>query len=60
MGSINNHTISCKETAAKRLRTLIESKSDIIIAPGVYDGLSARTALEVGFDCLYMVYPLTY
>jgi len=25
-----------------------------IVAPGVYDGISARTALDVGFDALYM------
>ena len=40
--------------AATRLRQLLSEK-DIIIAPGVYDGFSARIALEVGFDCLYMV-----
>ena len=27
----------------------------IIVAPGVYDGFSARIAHEVGFDCVYMV-----
>lgn len=40
---------------ATRLREQIASTKAIIIAPGVYDGVSARTALEVGFDCLYMV-----
>lgn len=25
------------------------------LAPGVYDGFSARIAHEVGFDCIYMV-----
>jgi hypothetical protein len=39
---------------ATRLRQLIHDK-EIIIAPGVYDGFSARIAQEVGFDCLYMV-----
>jgi 2-methylisocitrate lyase-like PEP mutase family enzyme len=29
-------------------------EKDLIIAPGVYEGLSARIALEVGFDCIYM------
>jgi hypothetical protein len=41
--------------AATRLRSLLAEK-DIILAPGVYDGFSARIALEVGFDCLYMVW----
>lgn len=27
----------------------------MIVCPGVYDGFSARIALEVGFDALYMV-----
>lgn len=42
-------------TAAQELRHLLFESKDIIVAPGVFDGLSARTALEVGFDCLYMV-----
>lgn len=40
---------------AKRLRQLLETKGEILVAPGVYDGFSARIAMEVGFDCLYMV-----
>lgn len=40
--------------AATRLRQLLSGK-EIIIAPGVYDGFSARIALGEGFDCLYMV-----
>lgn len=39
---------------ATRLRQLIAEK-DIVVAPGVFDGFSARIALDVGFDCLYMV-----
>ncbi|KAL4939954.1 hypothetical protein BDV06DRAFT_230745 [Aspergillus oleicola] len=39
---------------ATRLRQLLAEK-DIVVAPGVYDGFSARITLEVGFDCLYMV-----
>ncbi|KAL3449210.1 Pyruvate/Phosphoenolpyruvate kinase-like domain-containing protein [Aspergillus insuetus] len=39
--------------AATRLRQLLAEK-DMVVAPGVYDGFSARIALEVGFDCLYM------
>jgi hypothetical protein len=42
-------------SAATKLRKLIETTDDIIVAPGVYDGLSARIALSVGFDCIYMV-----
>lgn len=41
-------------TPGRRLRTLLE-RQEILVAPGVYDGFSARIALEVGFDCLYMV-----
>lgn len=39
---------------ATRLRQLIAEK-DIVVAPGIFDGFSARIALEVGFDCIYMV-----
>lgn len=41
-------------SAAKRLRQLLFDSNKIIVAPGVYDGFSARIALEVGFECLYM------
>ncbi|KAM5349390.1 hypothetical protein ACJ41O_005895 [Fusarium nematophilum] len=41
-------------TAATHLRQMIEQSHGIIVAPGVYDGFSARIALEVGFDCIYM------
>ncbi|KAJ0415916.1 Pyruvate/Phosphoenolpyruvate kinase-like domain-containing protein [Aspergillus carlsbadensis] len=39
--------------AATRFRQLLAEKH-MIVAPGVYDGFSARIALQVGFDCLYM------
>lgn len=42
-------------TAAKRLRTTLETGSGLTVCPGVYDGLSARIALDVGFGALYMV-----
>ncbi|KAF9884308.1 hypothetical protein FE257_001886 [Aspergillus nanangensis] len=41
-------------TAATKLRRTLEDSQDFISAPGVYDGLSARIALSVGFDALYM------
>lgn len=41
-------------SAASKLRRAL-SGDDIIVAPGVYDGFSARIALEVGFDAVYMV-----
>ena len=41
-------------SAATRLRALLADESRILVCPGVYDGLTARTALEVGFDALYM------
>lgn len=40
-----------------KLRKMIFETKDIIVCPGVYDGLSARTAIETGFDALYMVCP---
>ncbi|KAH8820275.1 Pyruvate/Phosphoenolpyruvate kinase-like domain-containing protein [Xylogone sp. PMI_703] len=40
--------------AVKKLRELLAEKDKIIVCPGVYDGLTARIALNAGFDCLYM------
>ena len=37
-----------------RLRKLIANHGKIIVCPGVYDGLSARIALSLGFEDLYM------
>lgn len=42
-------------TAPARLRELLSDSSHTIVAPGVYDGISARVALAQGFECLYMV-----
>ncbi|KAF6810538.1 carboxyphosphonoenolpyruvate [Colletotrichum plurivorum] len=41
------------ELSATKLRQLLQTQ-DIVIAPGVYDGFSARIAHEVGFDCIYI------
>lgn len=35
-----------------RLRQML-ARPGIVVAPGVCDGISARCALEAGFDCLY-------
>ena len=40
---------------ATRLRRHLADTNDLIVCPGVYDGFSARIALAVGFDALYMV-----
>ena len=40
--------------AARRLRDLLADKSKIVTCPGVYDGLTARIALNAGHECLYM------
>lgn len=42
-------------SGAKKLRHLLENTDELIVCPGVYDGLSARTAMELGFKALYMV-----
>ncbi|CAE6472116.1 unnamed protein product, partial [Rhizoctonia solani] len=38
--------------ASTRLRQML-ARPGIVAAPGVCDGISARCALEAGFDCLY-------
>lgn len=42
-------------TGAKRLREMLKKEDHIVVAPGVYDGLSARIALAAGAEVLYMV-----
>ena len=41
--------------ASTKLRRLLDKPNHLIVCPGVYDGFSARVALEIGFDALYMV-----
>lgn len=43
-----------KIPASTRLRHLLNTPHHLIACPGVYDGFSARIALEIGFDALYM------
>ena len=40
---------------ATKLKHRLEDTKDLIVCPGVYDGFSARIALSVGFDAMYMV-----
>jgi methylisocitrate lyase len=40
--------------ASTRLRHMIKNLGHILVCPGVYDGLSARIALDVGFEGMYM------
>lgn len=53
-GHSNGHNVSSAISNATKLRQRLES-NEILVAPGVYEGFSARIALEVGFECLYMV-----
>jgi 2-methylisocitrate lyase-like PEP mutase family enzyme len=52
------HPPSAPTSAATKLRRMISDPNGFVFAPGVYDGFSARIALGVGFDCLYMVHLL--
>lgn len=45
-------------TGAKRLRELLKDPNHLVVAPGVFDGFTARVALEAGFEAIYMVRPL--
>jgi 2-methylisocitrate lyase-like PEP mutase family enzyme len=42
-------------TTASKLRTLLAQQNEIVVCPGVYDGFTARLALNAGFQILYMV-----
>ena len=50
----NGHTEDVRSPATKLKNHLDETK-DVIVCPGVYDGFSARIALSVRFDTMYMV-----
>ncbi|KAK1508045.1 uncharacterized protein CCOS01_16046 [Colletotrichum costaricense] len=50
----SNDSSSTPVSAATKLRQRLSETDDLILLPGVYDGFSARIALEVGFDSLYM------
>ena len=55
-GARQEPTVSLYVTpAASKLRRMLKDTKDLIVCPGVYDGLSARIAMEVGFKGLYMV-----
>ena len=45
---------STTDPPSTRLRHMIVNSPSIILCPGVYDGLSARIALHVGFKGIYM------
>ena len=55
LNSEATYTLEKMITAATKLRQALQDPNAFITAPGVYDGLSARIALNVGFDALYMV-----
>lgn len=41
-------------SGGKRLRQMLSDPSKTVVAPGVYDGITARLALASGAECLYM------
>jgi methylisocitrate lyase len=47
-------TYDVEDRASTRLRYIIKNSDHILVCPGVYDGLSARIALELGFEGMYM------
>ena len=53
--SLTGRLATLTMAAATKLRKMVEDPQSSVVAPGVYDGFSARIALEVGFDCIYMV-----
>lgn len=53
--AMNGHIEGIPASPATRLKRRLEDTKDLIVCPGVYDGLSARIALSVGCDAMYMV-----
>jgi 2-methylisocitrate lyase-like PEP mutase family enzyme len=48
-----NEHIPSRQSSAARLSALFRGDKPVV-APGVFNGLSARVAATVGFDCVYM------
>lgn len=53
--SVSNGDSARQTTGAAKLRKMLNETNDLIVCPGVYDGLSARIALSLGFEAMYMV-----
>jgi 2-methylisocitrate lyase-like PEP mutase family enzyme len=43
------------QTTASKLRAMLAQEDEILVCPGVYDGFTAKLALNTGFKILYMV-----
>lgn len=54
-GSLTHRPFDDIWSPATKLKRRLEDTKDLIVCPGVYDGFSARIALSVGFDTMYMV-----
>jgi 2-methylisocitrate lyase-like PEP mutase family enzyme len=55
MGSAELVNGASSMTAVEKLRSMLADPDKFISCPGVYDGFTARIALQEGVDCLYMV-----
>ncbi|KAE8136627.1 Pyruvate/Phosphoenolpyruvate kinase-like domain-containing protein [Aspergillus pseudotamarii] len=54
-GARQEPTVSLYMTAgASKLRRMLRETDDLIVCPGVYDGISARIAMGLGFKAMYM------
>ncbi|KAE8383321.1 Pyruvate/Phosphoenolpyruvate kinase-like domain-containing protein [Aspergillus bertholletiae] len=54
-GARQEPTVSLYMTAgASKLRRMLKETDDLIVCPGVYDGISARIAMQLGFKAMYM------
>jgi hypothetical protein len=42
-------------SGATKLKKMLAETDELIVCPGVYDGVSARVALSCGFNAMYMV-----
>lgn len=46
--------------ASTKLQRMLHETNELIVCPGVYDGLSARIAMQLDFKAMYMVCSLPY
>ncbi|KAG8528467.1 uncharacterized protein KY384_007385 [Bacidia gigantensis] len=47
-------SLNASLSPATRLKFRLQNTNELVVCPGVYDGLSARIAMSVGFQTMYM------
>lgn len=55
LASFTPAVVAPRVSGATKLKKMLDETDELIVCPGVYDGVSARVALSCGFSAMYMV-----